>query len=160
MKVPAAIIAVLSTSISFSAAAPHPRAAIPPELAIAGFAASTESARPAAQFTFTVSIPGEDATTTSCSFHGRAAEGGLLPDVAWRACDDAAFQWQFRHEPSRPGASGPYLLVVTYQVDAQTGQRVGGFKEWQASAFPTEESTDGTSQAYQGDSDFSITNLS
>ncbi|KAK8055765.1 hypothetical protein PG993_000992 [Apiospora rasikravindrae] len=156
MKVLTAMTAVLS-SISFSAAAPHPRANIPSELAIAGFTASTESVRPAAYFTFNVS--GGDATTT-CSFSGNSADGGLLPDVAWRNCEDAAFQWQFRHEPSRPGTSGPYLLVVTYQIDAQTGQRVGGFKEWQASTFPIEESTDGTTQAYKGDADFSIINLS
>ncbi|KAK8138110.1 hypothetical protein PG984_001490 [Apiospora sp. TS-2023a] len=159
MRVLAAVTAVLSSSISLSAAAPHTRANIPSEMNIAGFAASTEAMKPDAQVSFTASVLGGSATT-NCAFYGRAAEGGLLPDVSWRACDDAAFQWQFRHEPSRPGSSGPYLLVVTYQVDAQTGQRVAGFKEWQASVFPISESTDGASQAYNGESDFSITNLS
>ncbi|KAK7940769.1 uncharacterized protein PG986_013156 [Apiospora aurea] len=157
MRVLTSMAAVLSSSISFSAAVPYPRANIPSELAIAGFTASTESVDPAAHFTFNVS--GGEASTT-CSFDGPSADGGLLPDVAWRGCDDAAFQWQFRYEPSRPGSSGPYLLVVTYQADAQTGRRVGGFKEWQASVFPIEETSDGTTQAYKGDADFSITNLS
>ncbi|KAK7924212.1 hypothetical protein PG985_006266 [Apiospora marii] len=159
MKVLAAIAAVLSSSISLAAAAPHPRANLPTEINIAGFAASTEPTKPDAQVSFTVSVLGGGAAT-KCAFNGPAAEGGLLPDVSWRACDDAAFQWQFRHEPSRPGTSGPYLLVVTYWVDAQTGQRVAGFREWQASVFPISESADGTSQAYNGEADFSITDLS
>ncbi|KAK8088554.1 hypothetical protein PG997_003515 [Apiospora hydei] len=133
MRALTSMTAVLSSVISFSAAAPHPRANIPSELIIAGFTASSKSVDPAVHFTFNVS--GGEATTT-CSFDGPSADGGLLPDVAWRGCDDAAFQWQFRHEPSRPGSSGPYLLVVTYQVDAQTGQRVGGSRSGRRACFP------------------------
>ncbi|KAK8113756.1 hypothetical protein PG999_005825 [Apiospora kogelbergensis] len=136
MQVRTAITAVLGSSISFSAAAPHPRANIPSELNITGLAASTESGKPAAHFAFAVSIPG-GGDAIKCSFYGRAAAGGLLPDVAWRPCDDPTVQWQFRHEPSRPGTSGPYLLVVTYRVDAQTGQR-----------------------SYKGESNFVVANLS
>ncbi|KAK8019934.1 hypothetical protein PG990_005072 [Apiospora arundinis] len=160
MKFFTTVAAVLGSSVSFSAAAPHPRATVPPELNIASFAASTESKTPVAHFTFNVSVPGDSGNTAKCSFEGPSATGGLLPDVAWRACDDPVVQWQFRHEPSRPGSSGPYLLVVTYEVDASTGQRVAGFKEWQASLFPTEESTDGTTQSYKGEADFVIANLS
>lgn len=76
-----------------------------------------------------------------------------------RACNgDAAFEWQFRQFPSRPGADGDYLLLVTH-AEGTEGKKVAGYKEWPATDFPVEQYGASEAQFFRGAPDFVISNV-
>lgn len=73
-------------------------------------------------------------------------------------CDDAAVEWEFRQDPSMPGTSGQYRVVVTYAYDG--AKRVAGYHEWPATDFPLESFGSTSETFYRGQPDFVISNLS
>lgn len=74
-----------------------------------------------------------------------------------QACDNATFEWQFRQFPSRPGAEGDYLLLITHSEDQDS--KVAGYKEWPAGDFPVEQYGASVAQFFRGDPNFVISNV-
>ncbi|TPX14550.1 uncharacterized protein E0L32_005242 [Thyridium curvatum] len=123
------------------------------EFDVTSFSANTLPHGTAASIGFKIAAaPG--GASTECKYSDNTSVGHL-PDVPFRPCDDAAFQWQFRQEPSQPGTEGQYLIVVKYD-DPTLGHPVAGAHEWPASDFPFENQGSTVSQAYRGEPDFVI----
>ncbi|KAK9774889.1 hypothetical protein SCAR479_08444 [Seiridium cardinale] len=152
MKNFAAISALLLSAVS--AAPVEQRQAN--EFDITNFSANTQPLGTAAFLSYDIEIPG--VPSTSCSYSDQTSVGAIPDITPYRGCDNTAVQWQFRHEPSQPGTSGPYLLVITY-TDASTGITVAGFKEWPATDFPFENFGSTVAQFYRGEPNFIITNV-
>ncbi|KAI0136216.1 hypothetical protein BJ170DRAFT_589211 [Xylariales sp. AK1849] len=124
------------------------------EYDITSFSANTTPHGTGAYISYDISIPGVLSTHCSYSDHTSVT---TLPDVAFTPCDNPAVEWQFRHEPSMPGGSAPYLLVITYEDE--TGKKVGGSEEWPSDEFPIEQYGAAFAQFYRGEPDFVISNV-
>ncbi|KAI1840952.1 hypothetical protein JX265_010424 [Neoarthrinium moseri] len=151
MKNIAAISALLLAAVT--AAPVEQRQAT--EFDITNFSANTTPHGTAAFLSYDIDIPG--ILSTHCAYSDQSSVGSL-PDIPFRPCDNAAVDWQFRHEPSQPGGSGPYLIVIRYQDE--TGRKFAGFKEWPADQFPIEQFGASFAQFYRGEPNFVITNVS
>ncbi|KAH6657538.1 hypothetical protein BKA67DRAFT_555559 [Truncatella angustata] len=123
------------------------------EFDITNFSANTIPHGTGAFLSYDITIPG--VLSTNC-FYSDQSSVGSIPDITpYRGCADAAVQWQFRHEPSQPGGSAPYLLVITYK-DLNTGVTVAGSKEWPSTDFPFEDFGSTVAQFYRGEPNFVV----
>ncbi|KAI1074544.1 hypothetical protein F5B20DRAFT_586161 [Whalleya microplaca] len=149
------VIAAISTLLVAVSAAPLEQRAAASEMDITNFSANTAPHGDGAYISFDIAVP--DASSTRCSYSDQTSVS-QLPSVSMRPCDDPAFQWQFRQDPSQPGTEGQYRVVVTYADGS--GSRVGGYHEWPATDFPEESFGSTTETFYRGEPSFVITNLS
>ncbi|KAI0392898.1 hypothetical protein F5Y17DRAFT_459448 [Xylariaceae sp. FL0594] len=100
-----AAILLASFILGITAAPISPSPAISDAI-ISSFSASTNEGGPGASISFGVDIPGT-VSRTHCAYKDTTS-GEKLPDVsaADSACDDSRVTWQFRQDPTRPGAEG------------------------------------------------------
>ncbi|KAI0416106.1 hypothetical protein F5X98DRAFT_200420 [Xylaria grammica] len=139
-------LAVLTTFLLGATATPV-RQRQTTQAKVSGFSASTNTYGNGATIDYDVEIAG--LVNTHCSYSDETS-GPKLPDVQQRPCDDPAIRWQFRQDPSQPGAEGRYRIVVIYT--SASGVGAAGFHEWAASDFL--EDADET--IYEGASDFIV----
>ncbi|KAI0005837.1 hypothetical protein F4779DRAFT_620828 [Xylariaceae sp. FL0662B] len=154
MKSIAAIASLFLVAVS---AAPVEQRQTPTEFDITKFSANTKPHGDGAFISFDIAIPSVKSTT--CSYADTTSVS-QLPAVSMRPCDDAAFEWQFRQDPSQPGAQGRYRVVVTYAVNGVgDGRKVAGYHEWPATDFPLENFGSTVETFYRGEPDFVIDDL-
>ncbi|KAI1111998.1 hypothetical protein F5Y14DRAFT_423295 [Nemania sp. NC0429] len=119
---------------------------------ISNFSASTSTAGNGASIAFDVEIPNQ--VSTRCSYVDETS-GSTLPTVDQTPCDNDSVKWQFRQDPSRPGADGQYRIVVIHTL--ASGAAEAGFHEWAATDFPLEERTGSSDETvYTGAADFAV----
>ncbi|KAI6093399.1 hypothetical protein F4821DRAFT_222882 [Hypoxylon rubiginosum] len=158
MKTIAALSSLLLLGATSVSAAPvvERQTQAPTEMDITAFSANTLPHGTAAFISFNIAIPNTSLSTT-CSYTDHSSVS-ILPNVSLRPCDDPAVEWQFNQDPSLPGTSGQYRVVVTYAYDG--AKKVAGFHEWPATDFPLEDFGSTTATFYRGEPDFVISNLS
>ncbi|KAI0523743.1 hypothetical protein F5B22DRAFT_415157 [Xylaria bambusicola] len=78
----------------------------------------------------------KDEVSTRCHYSDKTSDA-KLPDVPFTKCDDGTVRWQFRQDPSRPGAEGRYRLVIVY-TPASSAVSESGFHEWNPDLFKLE----------------------
>ncbi|KAI0021683.1 hypothetical protein F4780DRAFT_275440 [Xylariomycetidae sp. FL0641] len=126
------------------------------EMDITDFKAQTLSTGDGATISYDIAIPG--VLSTHCEY-ADSTSTTKLPDISSLIpCDDAAITWEFRQDPSQPGTSGRYRIVVTY-IDP-SGKGVAGFHEWPSTDFAEETVESSTEVVYGGEADFVISDLS
>ncbi|KAI5927520.1 hypothetical protein F4810DRAFT_648168 [Camillea tinctor] len=139
------------SSLLFTLASASPIARASSEIDVTGFTAQTNPNGDGASISFTVTIPTTSISSTPCTY-ADVTSSNHLPDVPMTTCADSSLRFQFRQDPTQPGAGeGRYRLVVVY-TPGSGSEGLAGYQEWDASDFVTEEDV-----TYEGAPDFTLT---